>query len=213
MKSLLLLSTIFLIFSCKPKTTKTTEETLQYAWDSDSCKYGDYSYLNANYIDIKKEYSKALLEIKKSHTHCFCDTPPTNLPGLNIKDSGNPKNETNYIAPVYLNVNSCDGVYSARTTTKYNRSSVMTYNRGNPHYLFLISNGIYYALKENKRIFNSEIFSQEKRNLLKSFSEDEIQNMVSFSINGLIWGNHLHYPPMLIKKDDKVIFDMDAEID
>lgn len=199
---------LFFLFSCKSTPPKSTKDTLTYAWDNKVCTHGDFEYLSPNYVDVKKEYQKALKEVKNSHKKCFCDTPPTNLPGLNKTDNLNKKNETDYIAPIYLDIKSCNGLYSYRTLDSTNRYSVMKYKRGNPHYLFLISDGKYYPLTPEKINENKLIFESEKSNLLNYFSELEYNEMVNFGAPGIVWGDYIHYPPMLIKKESTVIFDL-----
>jgi hypothetical protein len=199
---------LLLIFSCKTTPPKTTKDTLNYAWENKTCKHGDLEYLSPNYIEPKKEYEKALKEVEKSHTQCFCKTPPSNLPGLNQTDSPTTENKTNYIAPIFLDASSCNGLYSFRSLDSTNRYSVMKYKRGNPHYLFLISNGVYYELTPDNEALNKELFEREKENLLVYFTEEEFNKMVLFGINGIVWGDFIHYPPMLVKKETQVIYDL-----
>jgi|GEM_PF-5766019 len=190
-----ILTTICLLLFAIP-----TEDSPNNYW-----QFGDILYQAADYKgELPLKTRMQLTGLKKVVKRCFCDNPPANLPGLDQKITQQSEYEV-YIEPQIINTANCDGLYTKRS---YHKQTSARYLNGFPHHLFLISDGQYFEFSSDST-YNQALFAKEEAQLKKSFTEEELNTIKGFLGQNTIWSDfYVILPPLLIKKNDKVTFQL-----
>ena len=199
---------MFIFIACK--ATRSTNATVVNKEKGSCEKQGVYYNTSKyKYASIKEKY-EVLFDslLGKPVIEYFCNTNIQGLPTVKIKKTRDffTKEKIDYwevhsLAPLFINLDNFDGVYSFRTYRSGMPS--MRFFGGNFHNLFLLADDTYYRLTSDS-ITNIELIEEH---LTTSFDVREICMMKKFYTSNSIQDYSTVLPAYFIRKDKEVLFD------
>lgn len=201
---------ILLVFVACKSSQPTTNGTI-VTEDKDCIKQGVYySMSNYEYTLLNEKYKKLFDSLLvEPVANYFCETNIKGLPTVKTNKKTRdfftgkkiPYWMSHSLAPLFINLENFDGVYSYRVYQSGIPS--VRYMGGNYHELFLLADSTYYRLTTDS-LANVELIEEH---LTNSFDTREICMMKQFYTSSSVQDYAISLPAYFIRKDDEVLFD------
>ena len=163
----------------------------------------EYLLTDYSFIGWTKEMQDTLTPLVKHFQHCFCDNPDK----MFIKSLKSKQDAYVTIEPKITNLKSCDGLYAFRVFPKKSKLTPHFIN-GIWHEVFLVSTNKVFYLNElfrNDTLAVDKLIDHLTPELLKLFSEKDIESMRDYGNRTDYWSDNSTEVPLIIYYDKNVI--------